>query len=674
MPEFGGLQIEVRCVRCGRLPTADVTLYEMQNHLYICNYCRQEAEHRGKQIAWVGGVQIQSLLPMTPSLPISIPASPARTRQLTGNLPPDSIWARLELPLDTPFSKIKQSVREQIQLCSKKPDSAENRARIALLRECMEQLQDEEAFEEERERLRAITRKEGSALSAGGRSVLTALEFLQACEETREGWADGERYLRTGELSQWILFQLGERELGMEARRYKSWTDVSDFRALNEMLYCLVPARPFRLYKREAWEKLDTVPSAETPRELALLCDMHWETAVPHLYEGSMLYWLEHSRSIQGLQAYYKTAIAGYADKWQDRGVGLELILERAVPELEKPQLFVDFDGTRGSYTLKNWDREIPHKAVNVTITNVTRGFTSLDIALQGRSDTTIPDWISPHAPASLRGRPGAGMPGNATLVLENLAQLKRGRKYRRKLYMRVRGEKGYVSEQTFLIDLKTMSFFRGMRGRLWAWGLRGDIPGLLWNAAAGGLLALFLFWMIPALVPQTFFSWPDQVGGQLSLGNVFQAILAGLVNGLHFDALIPGHPLAFPLVVAAIMGFVGFWVGIGKGHSNYNEQQNARGFRVGAFWLSLCYILYLVYPNGGYSAIGAALQNGGNSYYGSDYRNYLIVNALQYSISALLIGLLIVLIARILAFVHYRLEIYLCDHYRAMLNPNGRR
>src|SRR5207244_2003878 len=103
----------VRCVRCGRLPTADVTLYEMQNHLYICNYCRQEAEHRGKQIAWVGGVQMQSLLPMTSSLPLPTPTGPTRTRQSSGNLPPDSIWARLELPLDTPFSKIKQTVREQ---------------------------------------------------------------------------------------------------------------------------------------------------------------------------------------------------------------------------------------------------------------------------------------------------------------------------------------------------------------------------------------------------------------------------------------------------------------------------------------------------------------------------------------------------------------------------------
>lgn len=674
MPEFGGLQIEVRCVRCGRLPTADVTLYEMQNHLYICNYCRQEAEQRGKQIAWVGGAQMQSMLPMTPFFPLPTPTGPARTRQLTGDLPPDSVWARLELSLDTPFSKIRQIVREQMQLWSKKPDSAEKRTRIALLRECMEQLQDEEAFGEERERLRAIMRKEGSALSVGGQAVLTASEFLEACEKTQEGWADGERYLRTGQLRQWILFQLEDRELATQARNYQTWTDVSDFRALNEMLYRLVPERPFRLYKREAWQELNTVPSAQTPRELAMLCDIHWETALPHLYEGSLLYWLEQSRGIQGLQAYYETAIAGYADEQQDRGVGLELMLERAVPELEKPQLTVDFDGDRGSYTLKNWDREIPHKAIDVTVTNVTRGFISLDIALQGRPDTTEPDWIHLYSSStSLRGRPGAGMPGSARLDLENLSQLKRGRTYRRKLFIRVRGEGVQFKEQAFPIGMKTMSFFQGLRGRLWMWGLRGDIPGLFWNAAAGGLLALFLFWLIPALVPQTFFGWPGQVGSQLSPGTILQAVLAGLANTLRFDGLIPGYPLAFPLVVAAIMGFVGLWTGIGKGHSDYKERQNAAGFRKGAFWLSLFYVFYLLYPDGGYSAIGAAFQQGGNNF-GSYDTSYLIMNALQYSISALLAGLLIFLLACLLASVHYRLEKALRYHYGAMLNPPGRR
>src|SRR5690349_13250394 len=104
MPEFGGLQIEVRCVRCGRLPTADVTLYEMQNHLYICKYCSQEEERRGKHVSWVGSVQMQSLLPIMSSLHLPLPTSFTGKGLVNSNLPPDSLWAKLELPLDTPFT------------------------------------------------------------------------------------------------------------------------------------------------------------------------------------------------------------------------------------------------------------------------------------------------------------------------------------------------------------------------------------------------------------------------------------------------------------------------------------------------------------------------------------------------------------------------------------------
>jgi hypothetical protein len=592
-----------------------------------------------------------------------MPTSLLGKRPLT-NLPLDSVWARLELPLDTPFSKIKQTMREQMLFWSKKTDSAEKRARMASLRECMEQIQDEEAYEEEREKLLRNTRKQGNALFVGGRLVQSVREFLQACEETQKGWADGERYLRTGELGQWILFQLEEREMAMQVRHYESWTGVSDFRALNEVLYCIIPERPFRLYAREAWQELDTLPSAEEPRELALLCDVYWNLAVAHLFEGSMLYWLEYSRGIKGLRTYYDNVVVCYAMQLQDRSVGLELVLEWAVPELEKPKLVVDFDGKRSYYTLTDWDREIPHKAINVTITNLTRGFTSIDIALQGRLRTTEPDWIRLYSSPSLRGRPGAGMPATARLDLENLSRLKRGRMYQRRLYVRVRGENKRVTKYAFPITLRPMRFYQGLRGKLWIWGLRGGIPGLLWNAAAGGLLAMFLAWLIPALVSQSLFNWPEKVSTTWTLSSILQAVITGLLNVLRFGELMPVHRLAFPLVVAAIMGFVGFWTGIGKGHSNYKVRQNAASFRIGAFWLSLLYMLYLLYPDATYYSSGTALQGSSS---GRDYTTYLVA-------SAPFAGLLIFLLACFLASVHYRLEKYIRYHYREMLKPPGRR
>src|SRR5579859_147290 len=197
MPEFSGLQIEARCVKCGRLPVADITLYEMQNHLYICNLCRLEAERKGKQIAWVNGTQAE--LPLTsPSVPLGslmMPTGSQKTRTSTSDIPPDSLFALLELPLDTPVLRIRETTRQQMALWMRKPDSGEKKAMIIRLREWMEKIQDEEAFEAYRESLRTLSRKEGSALSVGGRSVLTAQEFLDACEKSLEGWADGERYL-----------------------------------------------------------------------------------------------------------------------------------------------------------------------------------------------------------------------------------------------------------------------------------------------------------------------------------------------------------------------------------------------------------------------------------------------------------------------------------------------
>ena len=667
MPEFGGLQIEVRCVRCGRLPTADITLYEMQNHLHICNICRLEAERKGKQIAWVKDTQVEP----SPPASLTMPTDSLRTRLLTSTLPPDSVFAMFELPLDTPIPQIREATKQQMSLWMRKPDSAEKKAMITRLREWMEKIQNEQSFEAYRESLRTLTRKEGSALSVGGRSVLTAQEFLEACEKSQEGWADGERYLRTGQLRQWILFQLEDRDLATEARRYQTQTGISDFRALNEMLYCLMPERSFRLYQYERWQALDTVPSATTPEELAALCDIHWNIAEYHLYNGSLVFWLERSLGLQGLKAYYDTVLAGYTTQGQDRGVGLELLLERAVPGLKKPKLVMTFDGNEGSYTLNAWDREIEHKPITVTVTNVTRGFTSVDIGLQPGPGGAEPEWITMY-PITLRGRPGVGMPGRTTLTLTKLEQLKRGRTYRRTLNISVRGERGQFAEEKFSIILRSMWFFEGLRGKLWMWGLRGGIPGLAWNFVAGALLALLPFLVIPALVPLAFFNWYNQLGSQISFNVVLEAIATGLVDVLHFTDLLPGYAFTFPVIAGAILGFVGFWVGIGKGHTDYPVQRNASGFRKGAFWLSVLFGVVLLYRDSRYSVIDATLQstrNHGDSY----YSNYLILNAIQYGSGALIGGLLIFFIACVLASNHYRLEKYLRTRYQTLLNPPGR-
>ena len=225
MTDFSGLQIDVRCIKCGRLPTADVTLFEMQNHLYICNICRQQVEQSGKLIRWVGGAQIDT--PATNSL---------RTRVLTGNLPPNSLFAVLNLPLTASVDEIEGAITQRMRQLLREEDSPERTRKIEQLHEWQEKVEDSDSLEAYRTSLKP-TRHKGQALSVGGRLVYTAEEFLSACEDSREGWADGERYLRTGQLQHWIIFQIENRDLSTRMRYYQNLKGLSNFRAFNEALY-----------------------------------------------------------------------------------------------------------------------------------------------------------------------------------------------------------------------------------------------------------------------------------------------------------------------------------------------------------------------------------------------------------------------------------------------------
>ncbi len=364
MKDVSSLQIDPRCIKCGQLSSKDVVLYEMRNHLFICSTCSQEAEGHGKQIAWVDTAPQKTVVTTT--------SGPRKTRVLTPSLPPDSLFASLKLSLDTPIEEIESTIQEKMKYWTRAGNSQDRKKMLEQLHEWQEKIEDVAAFEAYRASLKP--KRKGNALSVGGRSVLSAEEFVAACEASKEGWADGECYLRKGQLKQWVLYQLQDKELANDLGQYQAWLNVSDFRALNEALYRLNADRPFRLYQQEQWQQLETVVSASSPQELAGICDLYWDNGERHLYEGSMAFWLEYCQHIQDIETYYRDAIVGFAFDQRHRGLGLELLLERAVPTLTKPHLRVTFDGTENAYTLAKWDRELPHQPVIVAITNTTRG------------------------------------------------------------------------------------------------------------------------------------------------------------------------------------------------------------------------------------------------------------------------------------------------------------
>src|ERR1019366_7587490 len=292
---------------------------------------------------------------------------------LTNTLPPNSLFAILGLPLTAPLEDVEAAIVQRMKQLLREEDSPERTQSIEQLHEWQEKTEDDATFEEYRTSFKP-KRSAGQALSVGGRLVYTVEEFLSSCEDNREGWADGERYLRLGQLQHWIIFQVENRDLASKIRYYQSLKNIATFRAFNETLYCMVPERPFRFYKQEAWEALTAIVSASTPTELAQRCDLNWHLAEAHLYEGSLAYWLGDIRSIASLKDYYKTTVSSFANKGKERGLGLELLLEKALPTLPHPKLVVTFDGNEGEYVLNGGAREIPHQPIMLKVINTTRG------------------------------------------------------------------------------------------------------------------------------------------------------------------------------------------------------------------------------------------------------------------------------------------------------------
>src|SRR5205814_1639553 len=191
----------------------------------------------------------------------------------------------------------------------------------------------------------------------------------------------------------------------------------------------------------------------------------------------------EHCRGVQGLSTYYKTNIAPLANTAERRGIGLELLLECVVPSLPKPRLQVSFNGSQQPYSIKMWDREIPYQPVTLVVSNVTRGYSSIKLQLEPASRAGQPEWLvlAPATPLFFSGTPDAGAL-KASLRFINLTQLNQGHTYRRNVTLSMLAEGGvYVSPQTFPITISTMRFHQGLRGKLWLYGLRGNVPGLLW-------------------------------------------------------------------------------------------------------------------------------------------------------------------------------------------------
>lgn len=250
-----GLQIDMRCVKCGSTGTR-VSLWEMKKHLYICNDCRLREEQQGKVFAWTADVSEQSTIPLPsistallPQIPVLPPAAEPDLFSLL-NLSPEAGREKV-------IAAIRQSMRDWMALLASEATGAQ----IELLRTCQERLNNDERYlARERARLRP-PEPEGSVLIVGSRPARTIEEFVALCGESSQGWSDREKHLRSGELEYWTLARTEDRQLARIVRQAMQ-KQTSDFYALNVVFYRLWPRRPLCLFSSASWQPLQPQDSA----------------------------------------------------------------------------------------------------------------------------------------------------------------------------------------------------------------------------------------------------------------------------------------------------------------------------------------------------------------------------------------------------------------------------
>lgn len=674
MRESRGLQIDLQCVKCGRPPTTDIPLFEMQNHLYICNVCRIKEEQSGKHIAWVDGLQLD--VPAiqeannsqgSSSPKRSIQEAPARA----------GIFAALEVSAEASSEEVVEGIKKKMRYWMRQPASSEKDQTIDQLREWQQEIANDTQFLAKQRTKQDRVQSRGSALQMGSNKVYTLQEFVATCEHSSDGWMAGEMHLRSGELEYWIYSQTGNRVLAEQVNKTAQSTQ-KDFQALNYILYILLPERPFRLYTRQdAWEGVRESHTATTQTELARLSDLHWVEAQNHLYNGAMILWLERSRGIDGLAAWCIESIKDYWSNEQQRGLGLELLLERAVPTLTRPEIVVTFNDSQGQYVLEQWDNEIPHQPLHLKINNVTRGATIINLELVKPEQSTDTDWLylegtkqmlnapvlpppppdqppedAPAAyklvPLQIYSRPGERNPVVKMLFLQNLAELDYGQTYTYKLRMSIaRASHQPPVVHEFPIAINSMGYRQGFRRELWKWGLRGHLPGLCWNFLTGAVLALMIL-LLAGKLPSYF-----------SINNVFQILLAEVK-----EILVTFLGLKFVFSGAAITGFIGLRIGAGKGHANYPIKSNAKAFRKWGFWCALIFFIGLFFLE---SRAGIITNT---SYYDASNALFLYL----YLGANLSIGILTYLIACILSILRSQVEILLRKRNVDLLKPQESR
>src|SRR5581483_7241929 len=143
-----------------------------------------------------------------------------------------------------------------------------------------------------------------------------------------------------------------------------------------------------------------------------------------------------------------------------------------------------------------------------------------------------------------------------------NLETLDRGKTYRQTLRLTEWREDGRAPIiREYPMTISTMTYFQGFRGKLWLWGLRGDLPGFAWNFATGSALGALTIFLMSAFAFPFYAPWQDQLQhGLMTFGTTLETGIIGAAD------LLRQLQVYFVLLVGLLTGGIGAYAGIGKG------------------------------------------------------------------------------------------------------------
>jgi hypothetical protein len=582
-------------------------------------------------------------------------------------IPPSSkdIFSVLEISSTATVEEALKAINSKMRSLRTLQRSDERERMREQLRDWHDKLTSDPQFlERERQRLQLNTIPTTSTLLVDDHEVATISAFVHTCEQSEQGWQDGEMHLRSGELEHWVHPLTQNLALTREVTRATD-SILPNFQALNDILYHFLPERPFRLYQQERWQPLHALVSIPTVKQLAALCDQHWDLITQHLYYGSLLTWLEQSPRCPDIRKCYASSISQYAHRGHIyQSLGLELLLEHIAPTLPRPEVVFTFDGSNGSYTLLHWDKELAHQPVEVLMYNHTRGATIVSVELE--IENSAPDWITLSGSQSgarrgannerslspLYNRPGEQNPIRFPIFLQNFQQMEHGQTWHGKLRVNTYTSNDQSSvTREYPLTLSTMEYRQGFRWHLWNWGLRGGWPGLVRNFLAGVAVSLIFFLLIIAFVRV-----PSPLESNSFLSSAFQAGILGTISMISSFL-----SYKFVLFTGALAGVIGSVIGWKKGYADYSDKQNARNYMTAGFWSSLVSISLLLYASWGY-------------HIAASYGLLLDDHWLRFAQIAgcLLVGLLMYLSIWVLSLMRRLVEQRLRRNYSSLLKPQG--